>query len=158
VKDECKGRTFYFYPMTTDELKPYIEEKLAALKKEKDMNEVVNEGKLSFGLHSKDYKHLPSWNDLVRNKKKLVRVFWINCLLISFLIVGFTYSFGNNLDQNWVKSIIVVVGYSLGVTLLYVLGFYFSQFYHVRKTEREVRKLIYEDILDKINKASTHSP
>jgi hypothetical protein len=133
VKDECKGRTFYFYPMTTDELKPYIEAKLAALKKEKDMNEVVNEGKLSFGLHPKDYKHLPSWNDLVRNKKKLVRVFWVNCFLVSFLIVGFSYSFGNNMEQNWVKSIIVVVGYSLGVTLLYVLGFYFSLFYHVEK-------------------------
>jgi hypothetical protein len=49
--------------MSTDDLKNYIEDKLSALKKEKDMNEVVNEGKLSFGLHSKDYKHLPSWNE-----------------------------------------------------------------------------------------------
>jgi hypothetical protein len=37
-------------------------------------------------------------------------------------------------------------------TLFNVIGFYFSLFYRVRKTEQEVRKLMYEDILDKMNR------
>jgi hypothetical protein len=140
--------------MSTDELKHYIQEKLAALKKEKDMNEVVNEGKLSFGLHAKDYKHLSSWNDMVRNKKRLVRTFWINCFLISFVTVGLAFTYTDKFQQNWIKGLVTWLVVSLMATLFYVIGFYFSLFYHVRKTEQEVRKLIYEDILDKMNRIS----
>jgi hypothetical protein len=155
VKKESCDRTFYFYSMSIDELKHYIEDKLVALKKEKDMNEVTNEGKLSFGMQQKDYKHLPSWNDLVKNKKKLVRVFWVNCFLVSFVVVGFCHSFEGNFEQNWIRAVSSWVLLSLTSTILYVAGFYFSLFYQVRKTEREVRKLIYEDILDKMNRTGS---
>ena len=144
--------SFYFYRMSTDDLKNYIEDKLSALKKEKDMNEVVNEGKLSFGLHAKYYKHLPSWNDMVRKEKKLVRTFWINCFLISFVTVAFAFTYTDKFQQNWIKGLVTWLVLSLMATLFYVIGFYFSLFYHVRKTEQEVRKLIYEDMLDKMNR------
>jgi TM2 domain-containing membrane protein YozV len=138
--------------MSTDELKHYIQEKLAALKKEKDMNEVVTEGRLSFGLDQKDYKHLPSWNELLKEKKKLVRTFWINCFLISFVSVGFASTYADKFQQNWIKGLVTWLVVSLMATLFNVIGFYFSLFYRVRKTEQEVRKLMYEDILDKMNR------
>lgn len=138
--------------MGTLELHQYIEQKLAALNKEMDMNEVVNKGQLSFGLNGKDYKHLPSWNELLKNKKKLITTFWTNCFVSSFIIVGLTYNMRGGFEGNWIKGIASCIGLSLFATLMYAASFYFNLFYRVRKTEHEVRKLIYEDLLDKLNK------
>ena len=138
--------------MTNDQLKVYVKGKLADLEKERDMAEVANKGRLSFGLNSKDYKDLPSWQNLLRSKKSLVRVFWTSCFLISFIIVGIASNVVDGISVNWIKAIVTWISTSLFATLVYVFGFYFSLFYRVRKTEHEVRKLIYEDILARIEK------
>ncbi|MGZ3852926.1 MAG: hypothetical protein ACXVBJ_02675 [Flavisolibacter sp.] len=136
--------------MANDELKNYIEEKLSDLKREKDLTEVVHKGRLSFGLNEREYKHLPSWQNLVNNKKKLVRVFWSGCFLMSFTIVGIASNLPERLSGNWIEAIMIWIATSLSAMLLYVVLSYYSLFFHVRKTEHEVRKLIYEDILAKI--------
>ena len=136
--------------MSNEQLKVYIEERLADLNKEKDMTEVVHKGRLSFGLSENDYRHLPSWQKLVSNKKKLVRVFWAGCFLTSFIVVGLASNVADKLSHNWIEAIIVWIATSLFAMMLYVMAFNFSLFYQVRKTEHEARKLIYEDILAKI--------
>lgn len=138
--------------MHNDQLKMYIEEKLADLNREKDMTEVVHKGRLSFGLSEKDYKHLPSWKELVRSKKKLIRVFWSGCFLISFAVVGLASNVADRLTHNWIEAVMVWIATSLFAMMLYVMAFNFSLFYQARKTEHEVRKLIYEDILNKMEK------
>lgn len=140
--------------MSNDQLKEYVNQKLSDLNKEKDMMEVTGKGKLSFGIHSKEFSHLPSWNILVKNKKKLVSLFWSGGFILSFLIVGATGNIWDKLEQNWLKAIVNWVLTSAFIMFFYVLWFYFSLFVQIRQTERQIRKLIYEDILDQLQKTA----
>jgi hypothetical protein len=149
---------FYFYKMSTDKLKDYLNQKLVDLKKGKDMNDVLYKGKLSFGVDPKVYGHLPSWDSLLKNKKTLVRTFWIGSFGLSILIVSLTTKLWDHLQENWWKAIILLIATSIVVTLLNVIWFSFSLFTQVRQTEREVRKLIYEDILQKIEEDKKPEP
>lgn len=58
--------------METERLQQYIQQKLQELEKGKDLNELNSQGKISFGVSSKDFGHLPSWKELIKKKKKLV--------------------------------------------------------------------------------------
>ena len=55
----------YCFPMN-QHLETYLHQKLAELDAKKDMEEITSKGKISFGLSSEDYGHLPSWNNLVK--------------------------------------------------------------------------------------------
>lgn len=144
--------------MNTNNLKEYINQKLVDLKKGKDMNDVLHKGKLSFGMDSKVYGNLPSWNALLQNKKTLVRIYWAGSFGLAILIVSITTKIWDQFQQNWWKAIILLIATSMVVTLFNVIWFSFSLFAQVRQTEREVRKLIYEDILRKIEEEKQPEP
>lgn len=138
--------------MENKPLKQYIQQKLADLEKGKNLNEVIGKGKLSFGVSSKEFGYLPSWAELIKKKKKLVKLVWIGSFISSFCIVGMVYSFDNNFNGSWPKIIVNWVASSLFIMFFYVLWSYYSLFLHFRQTEREIRKLIYEDILHQLEK------
>ena len=137
-------------------MKLYIQQKLQDLEKGKDLKELTSQGKLSFGVSSKDFGHLPSWKELVKKKKKLLQLIWTGSFVLSFCIVGTTFSFDEDLGENWIRTIISWIAVSVCIMLFHVIWFYYSIFFHFRQTEREVRKLIYEDILHQLKKEETH--
>ena len=133
-------------------LERYIQQKLNDLEKQKDMQEMIWKGRLSFGVNESDYAHLPAWNDLVLKKKRLVRWVWIDAFLLSLIVVSIISDVWEKFDQNWWKAVIYWVLTAAVVMLFWTIGSYYSLFAHFRQTEREVRKLIYQDILDKMEK------
>lgn len=87
--------------MEKEKLQQYIRQKLQELESGKDLTEVTSRGKISFGVSSKDFGHLPSWKELVKKKKKLVRLMWVGSLVLSFCVVGINHSFDENFGENW---------------------------------------------------------
>ncbi|HEY1022354.1 MAG TPA: hypothetical protein VGE06_08565 [Flavisolibacter sp.] len=128
-------------------LEEYIQQRLTALEKEVDMKEITTKGKLSFGVDSTTYAHLPAWKDLVQQKKKLVRWIWVDAFFLSLTVVFITSDYTDKFAKNWWAAALSLLLISGIMLLFFVVTAYFSLFYRFRKTEREVRKLIYQDIL-----------
>lgn len=81
---------------------------------------------------------------------------WVGSVVLSFCVVGMIHSFDENFGENWFRTIVSWVAVSLFVMFFYVIWSYYSLFFHFRQAEREVRKLIYEDILHNLKKEENH--
>src|SRR5215207_11040627 len=72
-----------------------------------------------------------------------------------FFITGGGWPISNvweRFESNWIKALIYWIVMSAVIMLFYVCSSYFSLFFKFRQTEREVRKLIYQDILYQLSK------
>lgn len=138
--------------MEAKELEVYIKQKLDYLEKNRDMDEVNYKGKLSFGVEAAKYNHLPAWNDLLQQKKKLQRWIWIDAFLLSVTVVVMTKDVFSLFIASWWKTLLGLVLTSGAIMLFFVIGAYYTLFAKFRQTEREVRKLIYQDILFQLSK------
>lgn len=139
--------------MTNEQLKNYINQRLTDLQKGKDINDVLYKGRLSFGVDPKLYSHLPAWTELLNQKRTFKRSFWAGSFGLALVISSVTMDLWEKLQQNWWKALIMLVLTSMVIALFNIALAYFSLFVTVRKTEREVRKLIYQDILSKLDEA-----
>lgn len=128
-------------------LEQYLQQRLTELDKEADLKEITTKGKLSFGIDSTTYAHLPAWKNLVQQKKKLVRWIWVDAFFLSLTVVFIASDYADKFSANWLKAALSLFFISGMVLLFFVVTAYYSLFYRFRKTEREVRKLIYQDIL-----------
>lgn len=144
--------TFLFLFMEKNDLKNYLEQRLQELEKKKDMEDVTYKGKFSFGLPSKDYAHLPAWNSLKKQKSIMVRLVWIEGVFLSLTVVGMTSDIWDKFSENWWKALLAYILLSFVVLIFFILLTYFNLFTQFRQTEREIRKLIYQDILHKMEK------
>lgn len=138
--------------MEEERIKEYIRQRLVELDKQKDMQEVINRGKFSFGVDSATYGHLPAWKDLVKKKKRLVKLIWVDAFLVSFTIIFITGDYANQFSQNWLTALLKLSLLAGGIVLFYVITAFFTLFLKFRQTEREVRKLIYQDLLFQLTK------
>jgi hypothetical protein len=68
-----------------------IQHKLDELEKAKDMDDIRLRGKLSVGISSKEYGHLPAWNNLVKKKK------FLDAFFLSLMVVTITGDIWDNL-------------------------------------------------------------
>lgn len=103
-------------------------------------------------MSSKNFGHLPAWKDLVRRKKKMITAIWVNAFLVSLMVIGMKGEVWNKFEENWIKAIVSWIILSAFSMLFYVIWSYYSMFFHFRQTEREVRKLICQDILKQLKK------
>ena len=138
--------------MREENLEGYLQKKLAELDKQKDMQDIILKGKLSFGIDSTTFGHLPAWQDLVKKKKRLVKMVWLNALFTSLMVVFISGDFFTMQITDWWKDAIKLILTAVIVMLFYVISSFYSMFYEFRKTESEVRKLIYQDILFRLKK------
>ena len=133
--------------MNTETLKNHIETKLRELDQKKDEQEYVSLGRIGFGLATKDYQHLPSWSNFVAGKKRLQRLIWIQAFFLSLFI----YSFSIDLwDHNWLIVLLKTLTMALVNTLVFTVWVLYSLIFDVNKVQREVKKLLYEDLLQKL--------
>jgi len=95
---------------------------------------------------------LPAWKDLIQKKKSLVLWIWIDAFILSLFIVAITNDLWNKFDQNWIKALIQWIVISAVIMVFYVITGYYTLFFKFRQTEREVRKLVYQDILYRLSK------
>lgn len=138
--------------MSNERIELYIHHRLAELEKGKDMQEITMKGRLSFGMDAATYGKLPSWESLLKRKKQMVKIVWVNAAFVSLTLVGMAGNYFDNFDQNWAKSLALWLSVSAVMMLFFVVWSYYSLFYQFRMAEREVRKLIYQDILTQIKK------
>jgi hypothetical protein len=138
--------------MSEKRIEAYIQKRLAELETGKDLQDVVNKGRFSFGMDSGSYGHLPAWKELLLKKKQMVRMTWLNAFFVSLMAVGIAGDYFEKFGENWIKTLLTLICVAVVCMLFYtIIGFY-SQFYHFRQTERVVRKLIYQDILSQLKK------
>lgn len=130
----------------------YIKQKLQNLEKQKDMEPIMKAGKLSFGMDQREYGHLPSWKDLVRQKKLMMKMAWYMGIIDALFIVFFISDIWQKIEENWIRGIAIWLSFSAIVLFLHFVWTYQSMFIQFRQTEREVRKLIYEDLLHEMEK------
>ena len=138
--------------MQEERIEAYIHQRLAELETQKDMQEVIYKGKLSFGIDANRYGKLPGWNELVKQKKHMVKMVWVNAFFLSLIIVSIVGDFFDKFSENWLKAMLGMLLLSALIMIVYVMAFFYNIFYHFRRTEREVRKLIYQDILFQLKK------
>lgn len=136
--------------MELEKLENHINRKLASLEKGKDMEELTVKGRLSFGIDSREYGHLPAWDTLLKKKKQLRKMIWLNAVFVSMMAVAIVGDVGPKLEQNWLKGIAYFLFATGLIMFLNVIWSYYSLFFHFRQVEREIRKLIYQDILSEI--------
>lgn len=130
----------------------YINGKLAELEKGKDLQDALSNGRLSFGIDSDTYGHLPAWQGLVAQKKKLRRWIWLDAFLLSVTVVVMTKDVFEMFAKSWLTALLAILTLSAMIMLFFVVGAYYSLFIRFRRAEREVRKLIYQDILHQLKK------
>ena len=133
-------------------LKACLRTRLEALEKGEDLRDMQWNGKMSFGMDSRAYAHLPGWAELVKQKKKMVRSTWIGAFFLSLLITMFTEDTIGNIFDHPLKGIAGWVLNAVGITVLYTLSAFLFPFYRFRQTERAVRRVIYQDLLHQIEK------
>ena len=138
--------------MSEERIEHYIHKRLAELDDQKDIKEATLKGKLSFGMDSTRYGHLPGWSALVKQKKHMVRMVWLNAFFLSAIIVSVVGDFFEKFDQNLLKAALVTIVLTAVVMVVYVMAFFYNIFYQFRQTETEVRKLLYQDILSQLKK------
>lgn len=138
--------------MTEERIEAYIRERLAELDKQKDMQEVIQKGKFSFGVDASVFGRLPAWKELLKQKKKLVKWIWIDAFFVSFTIIFITGDYAAQFSQNWQAAILKLGLLAGGIMLFYVITAFFTLFFKFRQTEREIRKLIYQDLLVQLKK------
>ena len=138
--------------MVQERIEAHIHQRLAELDKQRDMQEVVLKGKLSFGIDSTSFGNLPAWKDLVKQKKHMMKMVWVNAFFLSLIIVCIVSDFSEKFSENWLKAFLSLLFLSILIMIVYVMAFFYNIFYHFRRTEREVRKLIYQDILFQLKK------
>ena len=133
-------------------IEAYIKTKLAELEQQKDMQPILRRGELSFGIDSTTYGHLPAWNDLVKQKKKLKRWIWIDACCMAFTAIAFAGDYFDKFGQNWLKALVSLIVTSGFIMLVFIFSSYYTLFLKFRQAEREIRKLIYQDILFQLKK------
>ncbi|MFL5810437.1 MAG: hypothetical protein ACJ749_13010 [Flavisolibacter sp.] len=131
-------------------LKEHILQKLRELDQQVDMQDVMWKSRISFGMDARKYGHLPAFKELVRKKKKLVRSTWIYAYILSLIIVFCSEDVMHNFSVNWWKTIVSWLILSAVVMVIFLVHYNFIIFAQVRDTETEVRKIIYQDMLDQI--------
>ena len=135
--------------MDTQELKTYMQGRMAELDKNLDEQEFWLRGRFNFGMNKQQYQHLPSWNAFVKDKKRLVRLIWAE----AFLTVGMVYAFvpgGWELYQSKWKTLLVILAVILFLGLFLALTSYFITAFEVNRVQKQVKRLIYEDLLHQI--------
>lgn len=138
--------------MQEEQLKAYIKKRLAELDSQKDLQDIVQKGRFSFGVDSSVFGHLPAWKALVKQKKHLVKWIWIDAFLVSFTLIFVTGDYAEKFAHNWLHALVALLLISGCIMIFYVISAFFTLFYKFRKAEREVRKLIYQDILYQLEK------
>jgi len=130
-------------------LEMHIRQKLRDLDKEADLNDVIWKGKFSFGLDARQYSHLPAWSRVVQKKKFLVRQVWLNSVVLALLSAGILHGFYSDAPVTSPATWLLL---PFAVMIFWTAGCFTTLFFHFRKAEREVRRLLYEDILHQLKK------
>jgi hypothetical protein len=139
-------------PMAEERIEAYIRKRLAELDNQKDMQEVLQKGKFSFGVDAETFGKLPAWKGLLKQKKNLVKWIWIDAFFVSFTIVFITGNYFDQFSENWTAALLKICLLAGGIMLFYLITAFFTLFLKFRQTEREVRKLIYQDLLVQLQK------
>ena len=131
----------------SEQLQRYLKQKIAEIDQQKDIREIMFKGRLSFGMDAQTYSHLPAWNDLVQRKKRLVRWLWADAFFLSLFIVSASTDVWDKFGQNWLKALAGLLLLSLVIMLFFVIITLYNVFVQFRQVDRQARKLIYQDIL-----------
>lgn len=129
------------------DLEQYLEQKLAEIDRQKDIQDMIGRGRFSFGMDATTYGHLPGWEALVKEKRKLTRWIWIDAVFLSLFIVFLAGDYWAAFGNSWWKAVIKLLATSGIILLLYVVLSYYNLFVKFRMVDRQARKLIYQDIL-----------
>ena len=95
--------------MEVHELENYLREKITELDKNLDQKEFSLRGRLNFGMNKAHYSHLPSWNEFLKSKRRLLRLIWVEAFTTVFFIATFFSGFGNTGDQEWWKVAMITL-------------------------------------------------
>ena len=133
-------------------IEQYIDSKLAELDQQKGLDTIWQKERFSFGMEAKKFSHLPAWKNLVAKKKQLISRTWLNAFFLSFTVIAISTEIWDKFQVNWIKALVYWLLMSGVIMLFYVFSSYYSLFFQFRQTEREVRKLIYQDLLFQLAK------
>ena len=128
-------------------LEQYLEQKIADIDRQKDLVSSVSKGRFSFDMDETTYGHLPAWKTLIKEKKNLVKWIWIDSVFVSLIVVFFAGDYWEKFEQNWWKATIALLVISAIVMFLYIITAFYNLFVKFRMVDRQARKLIYLDIL-----------
>jgi hypothetical protein len=132
-------------------LEQYLEGKIAEIDRQKDTANLIGRGRFSFDMDSTTYGHLPAWQDLAKQKKSLVKWIWIDAVFLSLFLVGLAGDYWERFAQNWWKAALTLLATSAIFMFLYIILAYYNLFVKFRMVDRQARKLIYQDILYRLN-------
>lgn len=125
--------------------------KLSELAEIKSMDDYLNNNHLQHEAECQ-YKNLPSWKGLQKKKNNIVRWLIIDIVLLSVLTAGMIIEVWEIFGQNWFATVFTWLFLSASALLLYVISSYHAIYLKFRQTKREVRKIIFQDLLLQLKK------
>lgn len=121
--------------------------------------EYINRGRFNLGVNAVRFRGLPSYERLLAARKKLVRRIRVDAFFTVFLMTGMMKpDLLDRIAAQPVKTILAVLATSAIYTLFFSLVIFFSTAFEVVKAEREVRRLIYEELLRELEKSEVNTP
>lgn len=128
-------------------LEHYLQQKITEIDQQKDIYNVIGRGRYSFNMDATTYQRLPAWQDLVEKKKSMVKWIWIDAVFLSLCVVFLTGEYWEIFEQSWLKGLVKLLLTSGLIVFLYVVTSFYNLFVKFSMVERQARKLIYQDIL-----------
>lgn len=75
---------------------------------------------------------------------------WVNAFSVSAIAVLIIGDFADKFEKSWLLAIAYFIVVTAAIMFFDVIWSFYSVFYHFRQTEREIRKLIYQDLLQRM--------
>jgi hypothetical protein len=129
------------------QLEQYLEQKIADIDRQKDLASSISRGRFSFDMDQTTYGHLPAWTSLVKEKKNLMKWIWLDAVFLSVFIVFLAGDYWERFETSGWKALVTMLAVSGLTMFLYIMLAYYNLFIKFRMVDRQARKLLYQDIL-----------
>ena len=97
-------------------------------------------------------RYLNTLSDYMFTGNKIIKASILIHFFVSLFAVIMVGDLLDKFQKSWWLTLLYILVVTLVIMLFNVIWAFYSAFFHFRKTEREIRKLIYQDLLERMSK------
>jgi hypothetical protein len=125
-----------------------IDEKLRQLEEADKKN--TSRGNFNFGIHLNVYENAPRLPIVLKKKKRLKKMLWVQTFFVSFFMVGIYTDFLGKMDEHFLKALVSLVLMGAMGGLIFVYFPMRTMVVETNDLQAEVKKMILEDVKQQV--------
>ena len=122
-----------------------IDDKLKKIEEANIKN--ISKGSLNFGVHLDDYKNSPQLQAILKKRKRLITLLWVESFLIPATVIIIS---SDAFEGSLIKGIMLLLVGSLFAGLIFVYFPLHSLISYSNDMQKDVKKMMLEDLKNKI--------